>query len=78
MKQSIHPAYQQITVTCACGHAFKTGSTLGSDLHVEVCANDHPFYTGTQRRLDSGGRIERFRRLYGAGANARAAGGVQT
>ena len=64
MKQSIHPDYSQITVSCSCGNVFRTGSTLGHDLQVEVCSNDHPFYTGTQRVVDTAGRIDRFRRQY--------------
>ena len=70
MKKAIHPDYNEITVSCACGNVFKTGSTLGHDLQVEVCSNDHPFYTGKQKIVDTGGRIERFRRRYAAGAAA--------
>jgi large subunit ribosomal protein L31 len=66
MKPIIHPDYQEITVTCACGNTFKTGSTLGHDLHVEVCSNDHPFYTGKQKIVDTAGRVERFRQKYAA------------
>ena len=49
MKAATHPDYKQITVTCTCGNTFKTGSTLGQDLQVEVCSNCHPFYTGKQK-----------------------------
>lgn len=65
MKADIHPAYTEINVTCSCGASFKTRSTLGEDLTVEVCASCHPFYTGKQKIVDSGGRVDRFRRRYG-------------
>jgi large subunit ribosomal protein L31 len=65
MKQEIHPNYQEINVVCACGHSFKTRSTLGEDLHVEICSDCHPFFTGKQKLVDTAGRIERFRRKYG-------------
>ena len=65
MKADIHPAYADISVTCSCGSAFTTRSTLGKDLAVEVCSSCHPFYTGKQKILDSGGRVDRFRRRYG-------------
>lgn len=65
MKPDIHPAYQDITVTCSCGNSFQTRSTVGKDLQIEVCAQCHPFYTGKQKMLDTGGRVDRFRRKYG-------------
>ena len=65
MKLEIHPKYQEITVTCSCGNAFKTRSTLGEDLQVEVCSSCHPFYTGKQKIVDSGGRVDKFRKKYG-------------
>ena len=65
MKADIHPDYQEITVTCSCGNEFKTRSTLQGPLSVEVCSNCHPFYTGKQKMLDSGGRVDKFRRKYG-------------
>ncbi|MEN7342409.1 MAG: 50S ribosomal protein L31 [Pseudomonadota bacterium] len=67
MKADIHPAYTEINVTCSCGSTFVTRSTLGEDLNVEVCSQCHPFYTGKQKILDSGGRVDRFRRRYGKG-----------
>ncbi|PZP64704.1 MAG: 50S ribosomal protein L31 [Azospira oryzae] len=70
MKEKIHPPYTEITVTCSCGNTFKTRSTLGRDLHVEVCSACHPFYTGTQKIVDTAGRVEKFRQKYG---NKRAA-----
>lgn len=65
MKADIHPNYSEITVTCSCGNSFKTGSTVGKDLHVEVCASCHPFYTGQQKIIDSAGQVDKFRRRYG-------------
>lgn len=65
MKADIHPAYEEINVTCSCGSSFKTRSTVGKDLNIEVCAQCHPFYTGKQKMLDTGGRVDRFRRKYG-------------
>ena len=65
MKPDIHPKYSEIKVTCSCGNVMHTYSTLGSDLHLEVCSNCHPFYTGKQKIVDSGGRVERFNRRFG-------------
>ncbi len=64
MKAGIHPKYRRSVVTCACGNTFETHSTL-ADIRVEVCSNCHPFYTGTQRLVDTAGRVERFKRKYG-------------
>jgi large subunit ribosomal protein L31 len=64
MKPGIHPEYHRCVVTCACGNTFETRATVG-ELQVEVCSNCHPFYTGTQRLVDTAGRIERFNRKYG-------------
>jgi large subunit ribosomal protein L31 len=66
MKAGIHPDYKMITVTCSCGNTFQTGSTLGHDLQVEVCSACHPFYTGKQKIVDTGGRVDRFRKKYAA------------
>jgi len=63
MKANIHPDYVEATVTCACGNTFKVGSTK-SQLKVDVCSKCHPFFTGTQRILDTAGRVERFNRRY--------------
>lgn len=65
MKSKIHPAYDEITVTCSCGNTFKTKSTLGKDLHIDVCSLCHPFYTGKQKLMDTAGRVDKFRRKYG-------------
>lgn len=64
MKPEIHPEYNEISVTCSCGEIFKTRST-GGDLHIDVCSKCHPFYTGTQKMIDTGGRVDKFRRKYG-------------
>ena len=68
MKADTHPKYQLITVTCTCGNTFQTRSTLGEDLQVEVCSNCHPFYTGKQKIMDTGGRVDKFRKKYGLSA----------
>lgn len=67
MKPEIHPKYEVVNVTCACGNAFQTRSTRG-DIAVDVCAACHPFFTGKQRLVDTQGRIDRFRRKYAAPA----------
>jgi large subunit ribosomal protein L31 len=64
MKADIHPAYEVATVRCSCGNTFTTRSTR-RELHVELCSECHPFYTGKQKLVDSGGRIEKFERRYG-------------
>jgi large subunit ribosomal protein L31 len=64
MKAGIHPEYKEITVSCSCGNTFKTRSTLGHDLQIEVCSNCHPFYTGKQKIVDTGGRVDKFRKKY--------------
>ncbi len=61
MKADIHPEYVTATVRCSCGNEFWTRSTK-AELHVEICSNCHPFYTGRQKLVDTGGRVERFRR----------------
>ena len=65
MKPDTHPNYNEITVNCSCGSSFKTRSTMGKDLHVEVCSQCHPFYTGKQKIVDTAGRVEKFRQKYG-------------
>jgi large subunit ribosomal protein L31 len=68
MKQGIHPTYERTPVHCgSCGMTFETRSTK-QDLRVELCSNCHPFYTGKQRLVDTGGRVERFQRRYGKGS----------
>lgn len=70
MKAEIHPEYGEITATCSCGNVINTRSTLGRDIHLEVCSACHPFYTGKQKIVDSGGRVERFRRRFGDRSSA--------
>jgi large subunit ribosomal protein L31 len=65
MKSDIHPAYEAIKVTCSCGATFETRSTVGKDLAIEVCSQCHPFYTGKQKMVDTGGRVDKFRKRYG-------------
>lgn len=64
MKPEIHPAYAETSVTCSCGNTFKTRSTLGGDLHLDVCSACHPFYTGKHKIVDSGGRVDKFKQKY--------------
>jgi len=64
VKADIHPKYYKTTVTCACGEVFETGSTRET-LKVEICSKCHPFFTGKQKFVDTGGRVERFKRKYG-------------
>ena len=73
MKQGIHPAYNEITVHCACGSTFKTRSTRKDDLHLEICSACHPFFTGKQKLIDTAGRVDRFNKRYGRKAAAPAA-----
>ena len=64
MKKEIHPEYFLATVTCACGNQFQTGATK-KEIHVEICSQCHPFYTGKSKMIDAEGRVERFKRRYG-------------
>lgn len=66
MKPDIHPEYKEVKVVCSCGNSFTTRSTVGkSQLSLEVCSMCHPFYTGTQKIVDTAGRVDRFRQKYG-------------
>jgi large subunit ribosomal protein L31 len=69
MKEGIHPNYAEAVVKCACGETFTTGSTK-KDLHVEICSKCHPFYTGKQKLIDTGGRVDKFKKKYGIVDNA--------
>lgn len=64
MKPGIHPNYEEVAATCSCGNVIKTRSTLCKDLHIDVCSSCHPFYTGKQKVVDSGGRIDRFNKRF--------------
>ncbi len=66
MKADLHPKYDEIEATCSCGNVIKTRSTLDKGIHLDVCSECHPFYTGKQKMLDTGGRIERFNQRFGA------------
>lgn len=65
MRADIHPNYGSIKATCSCGNVIETKSTLAKDILIEVCSACHPFYTGKQKILDSGGRVDRFKRRFG-------------
>jgi len=64
MKPDIHPKFDEIDVVCACGNKFKVKSTLGRELHVDICSACHPFYTGKQKIVDTAGRVSRFKEKY--------------
>ena len=64
MKAGIHPAYEEITVACACGHKFQTRSAHKGNMRVEICSNCHPFFTGKQKLIDTEGRVDRFQKKY--------------
>ena len=64
MKEGIHPNYQQTTIKCACGNVIETGSTK-KDIRVEVCSKCHPFFTGKQKLVDTGGRVAKFNKKFG-------------
>jgi len=65
MKESIHPDYQEIKATCSCGNIISLKTTRKADMHLDVCSQCHPFYTGKQKVVDSGGRIDRFKQRFG-------------
>jgi len=69
VKDGIHPKYQEVTVRCACGNSFKTRSTK-ADLHLEICSQCHPFFTGRQKLIDTEGRVERFTKRFGSQTTA--------
>ncbi len=71
MKQDLHPDYVETHVTCSCGNSFTTRSTK-AELHVELCNQCHPFYTGKQKLVDTGGRVERFQKKYAGRARGQA------
>lgn len=63
MKEGIHPEYKTVTVKCACGAEYVTKSTK-ENIRVDICSNCHPFYTGKQKLVDTGGRVDRFKKRY--------------
>ncbi len=64
MKQGLHPEYKTTTVKCACGETFEVGSTK-ENISVEICSKCHPFYTGKQKLVDTGGRVDKFKKRFG-------------
>jgi large subunit ribosomal protein L31 len=64
VREGIHPNYQQTVIKCACGATYNTGSTK-KDVHVEICSNCHPFFTGKQKLVDTGGRVDKFKKRFG-------------
>ncbi|MHA7124950.1 50S ribosomal protein L31 [Janibacter indicus] len=72
MKKDIHPTYETTSVSCTCGNTFTTRSTKpGGEIRVEICSNCHPFYTGKQKIMDTGGRVARFQKRYGQKTEAK-------
>lgn len=65
MRADIHPQYNDISATCSCGNVIETRSTLAENIHIDVCSKCHPFYTGKQKVVDTGGRIDRFKKRFG-------------
>lgn len=66
MRSEIHPKYNEVKVTCSCGNTFTTGSTYGKEeLHIDVCSQCHPFYTGKQKIVDTAGQVDKFNRRFG-------------
>ena len=63
MKENIHPKYEKTTITCACGNVIETASTK-KDIRVEICSKCHPFFTGKQKLVDTGGRVDRFKKRF--------------
>ena len=65
MNEKIQPKYHDVSVTCACGHSFVTGTTKNTDnIRIEICSKCHPFFTGKQKLVDSGGRVDKFKKRY--------------
>jgi large subunit ribosomal protein L31 len=71
VKTEIHPNYAETRVVCSCGNTFVTRSTKPGELHIELCNECHPFFTGRQKLVDSGGRVEKFQRRYGTSGSGR-------
>ncbi|SMY36920.1 50S ribosomal protein L31 [Photobacterium malacitanum] len=66
MKQGIHPEYKAVNARCSCGNTFVFNSTMSKDVNLDVCDKCHPFYTGKQRVVSSGGRVDKFNKRFGA------------
>ena len=67
MKADIHPKYDTMTANCSCGNKIETRSTLCKDLHIDVCSNCHPFFTGSAKLIDTEGRVDRFKKRFAEG-----------
>jgi len=65
MREAIHPEYKAVTATCSCGNTIEIKSTLTDNLQLDVCSECHPFYTGKQKLVDTGGRVDKFRKRFG-------------
>lgn len=65
MKADIHPKYTEMTANCSCGNVIQTRSTMSENIHLDVCSACHPFFTGKQKVVDSGGRVDRFKKRFG-------------
>lgn len=65
MKEGVHPKDHKVSVSCVCGETFETGSTKGGDMRIHICSNCHPFYTGKQKTVEAGGRVDRFKKRFG-------------
>jgi large subunit ribosomal protein L31 len=65
LKTDIHPSYGELSVTCSCGNTFTTRSTRSGSMHADVCSACHPFYTGKQKIMDVGGRVDKFEKRFG-------------
>ncbi|MYM63583.1 50S ribosomal protein L31 [Pseudomaricurvus sp. HS19] len=71
MKTDIHPNYGLMTATCSCGNVITTGSTKATEMHLDVCSNCHPFYTGKQKQASTGGRVDKFKKRFGSRIGAK-------
>ncbi len=78
MKAKIHPKYDMIKATCSCGNVINVPSTLDHDLNLDICSKCHPFYTGKQKNIDAGGRIDKFTKKFGNRGKAKAANEAET
>lgn len=71
MKADIHPNYVAVVASCSCGNKIETASTLGQDFHIDICSECHPFYTGKQKEVSSGGRVDRFKKRFAGRTSAK-------
>lgn len=78
MQADIHPRYENITATCSCGNVIETRSTLGENITLDVCSKCHPFFTGKQKIVDSGGRVDRFKKRFGSRSSSGSAANTES